>query len=99
MLLERDDTPALRTRSTPVPCETDTGCPKGTWSAPNCTEQVITAYHHYKQCQAINRFPDDSLVEQHAGIIRMQEDRHKEQQDAERWKRLTDLMTLRGAYG
>jgi|HubBroStandDraft_6_1064221.scaffolds.fasta_scaffold14229_3 hypothetical protein len=58
-----------------TPCRTPKGCPKGTPDAQlSLTPQNEKVYDHYVQCKAVGRFPDDPLVERHAGIIRQLED-------------------------
>lgn len=51
------------------------GCPKGTpENQKSLSSKNQRAYHHYRQCKAVGQFPDDSLVREHAAVIRMVED-------------------------
>ncbi|WP_144979981.1 hypothetical protein [Gimesia aquarii] len=58
-----------RLQTVPAPCQRG-GCPKGTPENPkvlNCKN--LLAYQHWKECKAVNQFPDDSIVRQNAAII------------------------------
>ena len=58
------------------PCEHGDGkCPKGHHSNPvELSSRNLTAYFHYKTCQAVGSFPDDEIVRRNARIIRSIED-------------------------
>jgi hypothetical protein len=83
-LRPRTNEPIPRPPGVSTPCRTPVGCPKGTPEAQlSLTPQNRKVYEHYLQCKAVGRFPDDPLVERHAGIIRQLEDaaerqRHKD---------------------
>lgn len=54
-----------------APCRyPDLGCPKGTpenqKTLTPLNEKVVA---HYRECQAVGRFPDDPVVRMNAGII------------------------------
>lgn len=64
------------------PCQAPRqSCPKG---QPDGTIELSVqnwqAYTHYHRCRAVNRFPEDSLVEQNAGIIEACYRAHEESQ-------------------
>jgi hypothetical protein len=99
ILMERSGNKALRDKLTPVPCETDRGCPKGHWSNPVCTDQHMQTYAHFKRCQAVGRFPHDPIVEQNAGIISMQEERVRKQQEQDKYYTLLQALQVRGYHG
>ena len=72
----RDGTPIPRTGQS-TPCRTKDGCPKGTPDAQrSLNPQNQQVWSHYCQCEAVGRFPDDSIVERHAGIIRQIKEAH-----------------------
>lgn len=61
----------VRPANTPVPCETEAGCPKGHWSAPlGLSEENRQAYEFHLWCESVGRFPDDPVVRLNAQIIR-----------------------------
>lgn len=87
----------LRDSSCPPPCRTQRGCPNGTPEEPRrLTEQNQQAYDHYKECQAVGVFPDDSIVKRNAAIIRDAEDIAAANKDAEFRHLLLKVAMLRG---
>lgn len=49
--------------------------------AAELTPENMRAYHHYRRCKAVGRFPMDPIVEQNAGIIMgVEEDYNRTQQ-------------------
>lgn len=71
VVAKRDGQPLRRPEGSVVPCETYIGCPKGTYSKPIVVmKKNELAWKHYRQCQSIGRWPDDSIVAQNAAIIR-----------------------------
>lgn len=51
-----------------------TRCPKGTPTAgKTLTPQNLLAYHHYQECKAVFRFPNDPIVRRNARLIAMAE--------------------------
>ena len=74
-LIRLDDGRAMkRTEGIPTPCHQ---CPKVPTDAPartrehavEPTEQSWAAITHYQRCKAVNRFPDDNIVERNAVVI------------------------------
>lgn len=50
-------------------------CPKVSPDAGlELTDQNLLAYQHYRECRAVGRFPDDSIVRENAAAIREVED-------------------------
>ena len=59
----------------PAPCRTDKGCPKGTpENQRSLTYENEQCYDHYRECRAVNQFPDDPVVRRNAAAIRDVED-------------------------
>lgn len=62
---------ALRPIEFPVMCRTNEGCPVGTPENPlRLTAQNRAAFDHFRQCEAVNDWPDDPIVARNALIIR-----------------------------
>lgn len=65
----------LRPKGVPTPCHE---CPKIPADAPaktrehaiELTEQNFRAWQHYRRCRAVNRWPNDPIVERNATILR-----------------------------
>ena len=54
----------------PVLCETETGCPKGTYENQlSLLPDNTWALRHFMECSAIGSFPDDPIVKQNAAVI------------------------------
>jgi hypothetical protein len=83
-LCRRAGQPIPRTFINPAPCRTSKGCPKGTPENPKTlTVQNIEAYLHYRECCATGHFPDDGMVEYHAGLLAGIEKRKEQADQAE----------------
>ncbi len=68
----------------PAPCRTDKGCPKGNPESPrSLMSENERCYEHYRECRAVNQFPDDPVVRRNAAAIRDVEDlaEHRRQED------------------
>lgn len=64
------DHPIPRDPECPPPCMTTVGCPKGSPDAGlELSLKNWRALEHFKQCRAVGRFPEDSIVERNAAII------------------------------
>lgn len=62
-------------RTCDVPCDTSMGCPKGHYDQPkSLSERNQMAYQHYRECKAVNQFPEDYVVRRNAGLIAEVED-------------------------
>jgi hypothetical protein len=70
-------------RHAKLPCETSTGCAKGTPDNQlSLSQRNQQAYLHYRQCKAVGDFPDDPIVRQNAGLIRaVEESAERERQN------------------
>ena len=55
----------------PAPCrDAKQGCYKGTPENPNTlSDRNLRAYRHWKECRAVNCFPDDGIVRNNAVLI------------------------------
>lgn len=88
----RTGKPLLRAQGVSTPCRLKPdGCPKGTPDKKrSLTPQNRKAYEFHKQCEAVNRFPDDAIVTQNAGIIRRAEEyaRRMENKEVISWLKL-----------
>lgn len=63
--------PLRRPANTVLPCQTPSGCPKGTPESPRTLSPANTmALRHFRLCDATKRFPDDAIVARNAAIIR-----------------------------
>ena len=61
---------AKRHKGCPPPCRTDVGCPKGTpEDSKELSKRNRQVIHFYRECSAVNSFPDDAIVRQNAAII------------------------------
>ncbi len=61
----------LRPQLALVPCQTEFGCPKGTWEEQKSLNRANNwAYRHFQSCDAAMSFPDDDIVRYNASIIR-----------------------------
>jgi hypothetical protein len=64
----------------PTPCYACPKIPAGEDATPDVgrlselTPENELVFAHYLRCKATGRFPEDGLVERHAGLIRMVED-------------------------
>ncbi|QDV53830.1 phage major capsid protein [Gimesia fumaroli] len=60
-------------RVVPAPCcnpKHPKGCPKGTAQKPKVlSSKNLKVYQHWKECKAVDLFPDDDIVKKHAAII------------------------------
>ena len=62
--------PIRRAGKNKAPCLSSKGCPKGTPENPkSLTKQNSAVYRHYRECRAVNHFPDDDWVRHHAALI------------------------------
>lgn len=60
----------LRPVGTVLLCETATGCPKGTPENSKALIQTnVLAYRNWRECKAVNQWPDDPIVRWNAAII------------------------------
>ncbi len=72
----RDGKPELRLLncgpSFLAPCrDPERGCPKGSPENPkSLTAENELCYEHYRECEAVGEFPDDSVVRRNAAVIR-----------------------------
>ncbi len=73
---KRGGQPIKRPENSSPPCRLrGIGCPKGTpENQKSLSPKNQRAYQHYIECKAVGRFPDDPLVREHAGIIRLVEE-------------------------
>lgn len=90
--------PVVRPRGMSPPCHS---CPKvAPTGSPGCvelSEKNWQAYRHYKECQAVGRFPDDATVRRNAAVIRMAEESADQARQA---GALTPLLKmLEGGHG
>lgn len=78
------DEPRPRLNPDLVPCKTPVGCPKVSPDAGlELTPQNWDALQFHRECRAVGRFPDDSIVRRNAEIIESVEsaiERHERQQ-------------------
>ena len=59
-----------RPEGSPLPCETQSGCAKGTpEEQESLSPKNVRAYEHYLNCRAVMLFPDDPIVRRNARII------------------------------
>lgn len=65
------DQPIPRYKGILPPCQAPgQSCPKGSPTAGIAlTSQNWAAYTHFRRCETLRRFPEDSIVERNAGII------------------------------
>lgn len=83
----QDGTPRLRIIQSTPPCEDERGCPKGHWREPlELTEQNWQAYVFHRRCKAVNRWPEDEIVELNAAIIEAAHNLGTRNAPARRWK-------------
>lgn len=60
----------LRPAGTKLLCQTNAGCPKGTFeNQKGLSAKNQQALRHYLECRATGQFPDDAIVKQNARII------------------------------
>lgn len=98
VVIGRNKKPRKRDKSCLAPCVKDPekGCPKGTAkNQKSLTAQNQEAYEHYKRCRAVNRFPDDPIVERNAVIIDSIERAVERKRDVE----LRELLLLAATGG
>lgn len=82
------------------PCRTVAGCPKGTPENPrSLTPRNWLCYKHYQRCHAISRFPDDTLVAEHAVIIQEAEREAWEQKQLDTMRSMLPSPTANQPFG
>jgi hypothetical protein len=76
--------PVLRPAGATTPCRS---CPKSHDGQPNpgadLTPRSRAVIEHYQQCRAVGRFPEDAIVEEHAGLLHAIEEQLARKQQAE----------------
>ena len=88
----RKGTGVYHPRYSPLPCRS-TGCPKGTPEAPkSLSDRNRSAYLHYLRGRAVNRWPDDPIVERNAMLIRSVEDEFEREERARFEQTLVQLV-------
>lgn len=82
-----DGTPKRRPLNTVLPCGGCPKIPKGAEPSPRnaqeLNDRLWLAYQHYRRCRAVNRWPEDPIIERNAEIIREVEDDVAKQQENE----------------
>jgi hypothetical protein len=102
----RDGKPVPRVKGTVPPCYR---CPKFDPDTPperrnpragrkaELSERGRRVLAHYQECRAVGRFPDDPLVQYHAGLVRQVEDAHDRGLTRQQVELLTAVLTAFGA--
>ena len=72
--MKRFGEPVPRPKHCPTPCarcpKILPGAPPNPSSAVELTDSTLLTLQHYRECQAVGRFPDDPIVRRNAVIIR-----------------------------
>lgn len=81
--------PLPRDAAEKPPCRTSIGCPKGTPENPRAlTPENWLCYKHYQRCRVVGKFPDDTLVAEHAVVI------HEAEREAWEQKQLETMRSV-----
>lgn len=79
-----------------APCrDPNRGCPKGTpENQRTLWPENELCYEHYRECRAVGRFPNDSVVRRNAAIIMEVEDTIEKRNDAKSRNDLVEILML-----